>query len=173
MSGVAVPPWRSRVYLASGKLENKSIASFQACTRQVRFTPNCSRIAAAQQMTFRANRRHRGVGRSSPSPTMPSVQAARSIRRSISLRSVTKSIGLGQKRLRHSQTRSAFRLRIAIRGDHDDRYIPRGQLTRGSYADGLFDSRAPASVLLFATRRFRWQDINEPRAAKVIPGKGA
>jgi hypothetical protein len=123
--------------------------------------------------TLRANWRHRGVGRSSPSPTMPGGQAARSIRRSISLRSATKSIGLGQKRLWAILKCSAFRLRIAIRGDHDDRYIPWGQLTRGSYADGLFDSRAPTSVLLFATRRFRWQDISEPRAAKVIPGKGA
>jgi hypothetical protein len=39
MSGVTAPPWRSRVYLASGKVGNKSIASFQACTRHVRFTP--------------------------------------------------------------------------------------------------------------------------------------
>ena len=30
MSGVTAPPWRSRVYLASGKVGNKSIASFQA-----------------------------------------------------------------------------------------------------------------------------------------------
>ena len=35
MSGVTVPPWRLRVYLASGKVGNKSIASFQACTRHV------------------------------------------------------------------------------------------------------------------------------------------
>ena len=41
MSGVTVPPWRSPVYLASGKVENKSIASFQAGIRQVRYTPNC------------------------------------------------------------------------------------------------------------------------------------
>jgi ATP-dependent exoDNAse (exonuclease V) alpha subunit len=40
-SGVTVPPWRSRVYLASGKVGNKSIASFRACFRHVRFTPNC------------------------------------------------------------------------------------------------------------------------------------
>jgi IS30 family transposase len=37
MSGVTVPPWRSRVYLASGKVGNKSIASFQACTTHVCF----------------------------------------------------------------------------------------------------------------------------------------
>ena len=41
MSGVTVPPWRSRVYLATSKVRDKSIESFQACTRQVRFTPNC------------------------------------------------------------------------------------------------------------------------------------
>jgi hypothetical protein len=35
MSGVTVPPWRSRFYLASGRVGNKSIASFQACTRHV------------------------------------------------------------------------------------------------------------------------------------------
>ncbi len=33
MSGVAEPPWRSRFYSASRKIRNKSIASFQACTR--------------------------------------------------------------------------------------------------------------------------------------------
>ena len=54
MSGVTEPPRRSRVYLASRKVGNKSIASFQAYTRQVRCTPNCRHIAAAQQMTFRA-----------------------------------------------------------------------------------------------------------------------
>jgi hypothetical protein len=32
MPDVAAPPWRSRFYLASGKVGNKSIASFQACT---------------------------------------------------------------------------------------------------------------------------------------------
>jgi hypothetical protein len=32
------PPWRSRVDLASSKVRNKSIASFQACTRHVRFS---------------------------------------------------------------------------------------------------------------------------------------
>jgi hypothetical protein len=104
---------------------------------------------------------------------MPSGLAARSLRRSISLCSVTKSIGLSQKRSCAVLKRSAFRLRIAIRGDHDDRYIPRGQLTRDFYTDGLFASRAPASVLLFATRRFRWHDISEPRAAKIMLGKGA
>jgi UvrD-like helicase C-terminal domain len=31
MSGLSVPAWRSRVDLASGKVENKSIASCQAC----------------------------------------------------------------------------------------------------------------------------------------------
>jgi fatty-acyl-CoA synthase len=44
-------------------------------------------------------------------------------------------------------------------------------LTRDFYTDGLFASRAPASVLLFATRRFRWHDISEPRAAKIMLGK--
>jgi hypothetical protein len=29
MSGVTVPPWRSRVYLASGKVGNKSIGRFE------------------------------------------------------------------------------------------------------------------------------------------------
>jgi hypothetical protein len=36
MSGVTVPPWRSRVYLASEKVGNESIASFRACFRHVR-----------------------------------------------------------------------------------------------------------------------------------------
>jgi hypothetical protein len=49
MSGVTVPLWRSPVYLASGKVENKSIASFQAGIRQVRYTPSCRHIAAAQR----------------------------------------------------------------------------------------------------------------------------
>jgi hypothetical protein len=39
MAGVTAPPWRSRFYLASSKVRNKSIASFQACTRHVRYTP--------------------------------------------------------------------------------------------------------------------------------------
>ena len=39
MSGVTVPPWRSRFYLASRKIRNKSIASFRACTRHVRYNP--------------------------------------------------------------------------------------------------------------------------------------
>jgi len=41
MAGVTEPPWRSRFYLASRKVRNKSIASFQASTRHVRFAPNC------------------------------------------------------------------------------------------------------------------------------------
>jgi hypothetical protein len=38
MSGVTVPSWRSRVYLANGKVGNKSMASVQACFRHVRYT---------------------------------------------------------------------------------------------------------------------------------------
>ena len=33
MSGVTVPPWRPRFYLARSKVRDKSIASFQASTR--------------------------------------------------------------------------------------------------------------------------------------------
>jgi UvrD-like helicase C-terminal domain len=38
MSGITVPPWRSRVYFGEQEVRNKSIASFQACTRHVRYT---------------------------------------------------------------------------------------------------------------------------------------
>jgi len=50
--GVTAPPWRSRLYLASGKVGNKSIGSFQARIRHVRYNP--------QLLTYRrgaANRR--------------------------------------------------------------------------------------------------------------------
>jgi hypothetical protein len=52
MSDVTAPPWRSRLYLASGKVGNKSIGSFQARIRHVRYNP--------QLLTYRrgaANRR--------------------------------------------------------------------------------------------------------------------
>jgi hypothetical protein len=57
MSGVTVPPWRSRVYLTSRKIRNKSIASFRACTRQVRYTPSCRHIAAAQRTAASGHQR--------------------------------------------------------------------------------------------------------------------
>ncbi len=41
MSGVTAPPWRSRLILATSKVRDKSTESFQACTRQVRYSPNC------------------------------------------------------------------------------------------------------------------------------------
>ncbi len=31
----------ARLHLATSKVRDKSTASFQACTRQVRYTPNC------------------------------------------------------------------------------------------------------------------------------------
>ena len=37
------------VLFGEQEVRNKSIASFQARTRQVRFTPSCRRIAAAQR----------------------------------------------------------------------------------------------------------------------------
>ena len=37
------------VLFGEQEVRNKSIASFQACTRQVRYTPSCGRIAAAQR----------------------------------------------------------------------------------------------------------------------------
>ena len=39
MSDVTAPPSRSRLYLATRKVRDKSTESFQACTRRVRYTP--------------------------------------------------------------------------------------------------------------------------------------
>ena len=65
MSGVTEPPLRSWFYLASSTVRNKSIASFQACTRHVRIPPI---------LTYRGGAANRRFG-----PCMDGARGARGI----------------------------------------------------------------------------------------------
>ena len=58
MSGVTAPPWRSRLYLATNKVRDKSAESLQACTRQVRYTPIADVSLRRSEPPLRANMRN-------------------------------------------------------------------------------------------------------------------
>ena len=58
MSGVTVLPWRSRIYLASGKVGNKSIASFRACFRHSAIPQLLAYCRGAANRRFGPNSQH-------------------------------------------------------------------------------------------------------------------
>ena len=58
MSGVPLPLWRSQFYLASSKVRDKSIASFQASTRRSAIPPIADVSLRGSEPPLRTRKRH-------------------------------------------------------------------------------------------------------------------